>query len=208
MKRKSRGKSCARKMSRRRHRTHRGGAYTGPWTGAYSFGAPISAGSDAQTVVPTSGCMAANPPGYISNYSGPGGLPGVGGGRRRKRRQAGRRSRRQRGGRYTTDLAAGPIGVGPFSAGATVSRISCESGLVNTAPPGAMANPAVGQMGGGAADLGLAAPYSQGGNEAYYAPTAGYGNQASTWVSSTGAPSLLQIPYEARSYNQACLKTN
>jgi hypothetical protein len=41
----------------------------------------------------------------------------------------------------------------------------------------------------------------------YRAPTAGYGNQASTWVSSSGSPSLLQTPYDARAMNPACLTT-
>jgi len=53
------------------------------------------------------------------------------------------------------------------------------------------------QMGGAGT---LASPY-------YSAQTAGYGNQPSTWVSSTGTPSLLQIPYDARALNPACLKT-
>jgi hypothetical protein len=43
---------------------------------------------------------------------------------------------------------------------------------------------------------------------AYYAPTAGYDNKPSSWLNSVGAPVQLQIPYEARSWNPACLKTN
>ncbi len=42
---------------------------------------------------------------------------------------------------------------------------------------------------------------------AYYAPTAGYGNTPSTWVSSTGTPSMLQTPYAAGAMVPACLKT-
>ena len=53
---------------------------------------------------------------------------------------------------------------------------------------------------GGANNLG-------GDNLAYYAPTAGYDNKPSTWLDSVGAPVQLQIPYEARSWNPACLKT-
>ena len=41
----------------------------------------------------------------------------------------------------------------------------------------------------------------------YTAPTAGYDNRPSDWVSSAGSPSLLQIPYEARTMNGACMKT-
>lgn len=44
-------------------------------------------------------------------------------------------------------------------------------------------------------------------NQAYYAPTGGYSNQASTWVGSTGAPLLLSAGYSDRSVNQACVKT-
>jgi len=44
-------------------------------------------------------------------------------------------------------------------------------------------------------------------NLAYYAPTAGYDNKPSTWLDSVGAPVQLQIPYEAKSWNPACLKT-
>jgi hypothetical protein len=43
---------------------------------------------------------------------------------------------------------------------------------------------------------------------AYYAPTAGFDNKPSSWLNSVGAPVQLQIPYEARSWNPACLKTN
>jgi hypothetical protein len=43
---------------------------------------------------------------------------------------------------------------------------------------------------------------------AYYAPTAGYDNKPSSWLNSVGAPVQLQIPYEAKAWNPACLKTN
>ena len=38
-------------------------------------------------------------------------------------------------------------------------------------------------------------------------PTAGYANQPSTWRDSVGAPVELQIPYNARIMNPACIKT-
>jgi hypothetical protein len=180
------------RRARRHTRKQRGGQYTGQWTGAYSFGGPVAPGSYGQTVVATSGCDAATPPGYISSFT-PGGLPGMKGGRRRGRgsRRGSRRLKKQRGGRYTVDVGAGPIG-----GMAPITRIGCEGGLVNTAPPGAAPNPVPLQAGGAGPD-----------NVAYYAPTAGYTNQSSPWVGSTGAPSLLQIPYAAREYNPACLKT-
>jgi hypothetical protein len=41
----------------------------------------------------------------------------------------------------------------------------------------------------------------------YAAPTAGYTNTPSSWVGSTGSPSLLQTPYEARTTPPVCFKT-
>lgn len=38
-------------------------------------------------------------------------------------------------------------------------------------------------------------------------PTAGYDNKPSTWLDSVGAPVQLQLPYDARIANPACLKT-
>ena len=121
----------------------------------------------------------------------------------------------QRGGRCTLDVASAVGGPNVF---VPVSRIGCEGGLVNTAPAGALPNPT--PMRGGSACRGKRCWTRRGSRRnrqsggvggidsaAYYAPTAGYGNQASTWVSSTGTPSMLQIPYDARAANPACLKT-
>jgi hypothetical protein len=107
----------------------------------------------------------------------------------------GKRAKKQRGGRWTADVGATTGGPNPY---VPVTRIACEGGMVNTSPPGAApATMSFKQMGGVG---GVASPY-------YSASTAGYGNTASTWVSSTGTPSLLQTPYEARTMNPACLKT-
>lgn len=135
-------------------------------------------------------------------------------------------SKRQRGGRYTLDVASAVGGPNVF---VPVSRIGCEGGMVNTAPAGALPNPT--PMSGGAKRCWTRRGYRGGrrrqsggvfakrssrrqsggvggiDSAAYYAPTAGYSNQASTWVSSTGTPSMLQIPYDARAANPACLKT-
>jgi hypothetical protein len=102
-----------------------------------------------------------------------------------------------KGGRYTADLGAGILAdaAGPGFAGyPVISRIGCEGGLVNTSPPGALANPTP-LLAGGANDA------------SYIAPTAGYSNGPSTFVDSVGAPVLLQQPYDARIMNPACLKT-
>lgn len=126
--------------------------------------------------------MAATRPGMIAGYSPPGlgGLPGMAGGSRRRRRskRSKRSRRRQRGGRYTTEPGAPYASVGP-NVFTPVSKLGCGF-----------------QGGGGGVDL-----------AAYSAPTAGYTNQPSTWVGASGAPVLLQAPYDARTMNQACIKT-
>ena len=96
------------------------------------------------------------------------------------------------GGRYGFDVAAGPLTTsgGPSLGGyPQVDRIGCEGGLVNTAPP-------ITQKGGVYND-----------NQAYYAPTAGYANMPGGFVDSVGGQVQVQIPYDARSMNPACLKT-
>ena len=191
------------------HKKHRGGG-----SASYGFGPAVSPGAPyASEVIAKSACLATARPGELTGYSPPGmgGLPGFGGGGRRKkmnryrkstasmRRLTGKRhkmsTRKMRGGRYTLDVGAAVGGPNVF---VPVQRIGCEGGLVNTSPPGAAANPVPMKQSGGVGGV----------DSAYYAaPTAGYGNQPSTWVSSTGTPSLLQIPYAAREMNQACLKT-
>ena len=198
--------------SKRKHRKQRGGD-----SASYGFGAAVSPGAPyAAEVVAKEACLAATRPGTLVNYSaGSGGLPGLtGGGTRRKRKQRGgkrfslknimksarsfflgKRAKKQCGGRWTADVGATTGGPNPY---VPVTRIACEGGMVNTSPPGAApATMSFKQMGGVG---GVASPY-------YSASTAGYGNTASTWVSSTGTPSLLQTPYEARTLNPACLKT-
>lgn len=176
-------------MPTRKRRQNGGGG------NSYSFGAAVSPGTPyASEVVGGASCMAANRPGMIAGYSPPGlgGLPGMAGGSRRRRRNKGGRGskraskrmrgskrRRMRGGRYMVAAAPYPesSSVGP-NVYAPVSKLGCNF------------------QGGGGADT-----------VAYYAPTAGYSQQPSSWVGATGAPVLLQAPYDARSMNQACLKT-
>jgi len=164
--------------------------------GGYQFGPAITPGlinNYGQEVVAGKplipDCVAAAKPDTMG-YSGPKGLPGLSGGRR---------TRRQSGGRYGFVSAEGAAVSGPPSMGglAPMSKIPCEAATPNPLNPR--------QGGGGAPPL---TGMSLGGdNQAYYAPTAGYGNQASTWVGSTGSPSMIQTPYEAKSMNPACLKT-
>ena len=184
--------------------------------GGYSFGQAVAPEAPyAQEIIGgpklTPDCLAATRPGLASTLPGTGGLPGFAGGARSTVNSEGIAqaigspssvvgSPVMNGGRYTYDVGAGPLSgsAGPaMGSYPVVSRIGCEGGLVNTSPSGAQANPTVLQNGGvGGVDT------------AYYtAPTAGYSNGASTWVGSTGSPSLLQIPYDARMANPACNKT-
>jgi hypothetical protein len=183
----------------------------------------------------TPDCLAASRPGMVGPVQGSGGLPGFAGGGnnsgilyngllnknggvrmplgsegpgapvmtggvRMPLGSEGLGSHVMRGGRYTVDVGVGPItgSAGPGLGGyAAISRIGCEGGLVNTSPPGALANPMPLQSGGvGGVDSAF-----------YTAPTAGYGNRASDYVDSVGAPVLTQQPYDARIANPACNKT-
>lgn len=114
---------------------------------------------------------------------------------------------KQRGGRYTVDVGGAVLGTNVF---APVNRIACEGSTPNPLNPGPhtpSTQPPI--MGGG----GKRSTRKQKGgvwgvdSAAYYAPTAGYGNTPSTWVSSTGTPSMLQTPYAAGAMVPACLKT-
>lgn len=152
----------------------------------YQFGASITGGlinNYGQEIIAgpklMPDCVAAVKPDAMG-FTGHKGLPGMGGGRRKQRKQS--------GGRYGFVSAAGAGSAAPWAGGlAPMSRIAPE-----------MANP-------------ITNPYNQtgggGDNQVYYAPTAGYGNQASTWVGGTGSPVTIQVPYEARSMSPACLKT-
>jgi hypothetical protein len=160
---------------------------------SYSFGPAVSSAAPyASSVIGSSSCMAAARPGMISGYTPPGlgGLPGMAGGRRRGRKTRNKRRRRsQRGGRYTTVPGApyaGSTGPNTFM---PIAKLGCNY-------RGGGSRKRMYKHKGGGADT-----------VAYYAPTAGYGNQPSSWTASTGAPVLIQTPYNAGSMNQACLKT-
>jgi hypothetical protein len=157
---------------------------------SYSFGAAVGSGTPyAAEVVGASSCMGASRAGMIAGYSPPGlgGLPGMVGGRRsrrsrrkgsKRRHNSHRRKKYQHGGRYTTEPGAPYSSTGP-NVFTPTTKLGCNY-----------------QGGGGGVDL-----------AAYSAPTAGYGNQPSSWVGATGAPALIQVPYNAGSMNPACLKT-
>jgi hypothetical protein len=225
-------KSSKKRTMKQKQRKHRGGSQVttgqrgGGWgfTGASSI--PGTPGTVSNPMVYTGiGDCRATKPGYdipVSQYGASmKGLPGMSGGKG-TRKGKGRKTRkhRQRGGRYGFFPEGDPNTSGQaWWAGsyAPVQRIGCEGTTHNplnpthtgsSAPPGA-ASPNYwmkGQQGG--AQL---APASVGVGDVdsmyYYAPTAGYANQASTWKDSVGAPVQIQVPFAARSMNQACLTT-
>ena len=189
----------------------------------YSIGGPILPGHPglvnnyAAAINPIGNCRA-NTPSYAITAPPATGLPGMGmrGGRRGPKR----RNYKQAGGRYGFggDMPV-PIGAALSQGGyPEVVKIGCQANLQNpfnpthTAPnptPGAVSSAALGNsiarafgQTGGYSPLGQAAV-----SEAYVAPTAGYDNKPSTWTDSVGAPVQLQIPYNARMMNPACLKT-
>ena len=170
----------------------------------YTLGSPLVPGVDTGiSFAPQSSCMAADRPGMVAAPTMGLGLPGMGGGRRKRSkgsrkasRKASRKgsrkgSRKMRGGRYSFDLqSSATFGGTPWGSGIPqVMSIPCESARAN--PLNQV------QMGGvGGVDSAF-----------YAAPTAGYTNTPSTWVGSTGSPVQLQTPYEARTMNPACLLT-
>ena len=162
----------------------------------YSIGGTLVPGlslNNVATVNNTGNCQAVTP-GYAITAPAATGLPGFG-------MRGGRRGRKQSGGRYGFDLTADARGAALQQGGIPeVMKLGCVANLQNPLNPTHTGfNPVV-QHGG--APLGQAAV-----SEAYVAPTAGYGNTPSTWTDSVGAPVPLQIPYEARTMNPACLKT-
>jgi hypothetical protein len=185
--------------TRRHRRGRKGGSRRVQRAGGlghtYSFGGPVGGagypiGNTAE-VIPGSSCLAATRPGLAVLPTTGLGLPGMSGG--------GRRGRTQRGGRYTVDVGAGQLAPAtPFLGGyPVISRIPCEGSTPNPLNPGPHTPSTQPPIRGGG---GTGTPFLE-------VPTAGYTNQPSTWVGSTGAPSLLQIPVDARTMSSACLKT-
>lgn len=87
----------------------------------------------------------------------------------------------QRGGRYGFDLATLPVAAGAGAAQGGYPEVTRLGGCIGGVVPQ--------QQGGNPGGVG--SPYT-------IAPTAGYGNVPSPWVSAVGAPVEIQIPYNAR----------
>lgn len=210
-------------MKKRTHKKHRGGGWG--FTGPQSIPGTPGTVNNAQVFTGIGDCRAVKP-GYDIPYSqytaSFKGLPGMSGGK--NTRKGRKNTRKQRGGRYGfyPEGDVNPSGQAWWAGSyAPVQRIACEGTTHNplnpthtgsSAPPGAASpnyymTPGKGLMSGGA----QLAPATYGVGDVdsmyYYAPTAGYANTASTWKDSVGAPVQIQVPFAARSMNQACLTT-
>jgi len=125
--------------------------------------------------------LSLNDPMVIAPLS-PSPAPLVGGGRRRRHRQA--------GGRYGFDAEI--VGDSGIALGLR-PQIPCELSVHNTLNPGVATPSTLPHRGGGSDSM------------AYYAPTAGYANVPNGGPGQV--PFMAQVPYEARANNPACAKT-
>jgi hypothetical protein len=126
---------------------------------------------------------------------------------------------KQSGGRYGFFPGMGPlnpengVGVAP----APFGRIPCETGTYNPLNPNpgnvqglstAPLTPPYVTRGGGSAANFPTVQVGQADSMRYYAPTAGYTNDFITFRAPSPVPGLtIQPPYDARAFNQACIKT-
>lgn len=182
-------RSMAKKNNLRRTRKQYGGGY------GFSGASIPGVSNYGQVITPIGDCRAEPPPGFIANTFSQKGLPGLAGGARRS----------MKGGRYGFDLTNPvPGAAAPWAGGIPpVQRIPCEASVsnpLNAGPSLLKGGRRKSRKQYGGAGLGSD-------TLAYYAPTAGYENLASRFTDSVGAPILLQKPYDAQSWNPACIKT-
>jgi hypothetical protein len=137
-----------------------------------------------------------------------------GGGRRKHR------ATKKRGGRYGFFPGMGPLGGenGIGTSPAPFGRIACETGTYNPLNPNpgdiqrlstAPLTPPIvsGRMMGGASNF-PQVTVGAADSMRYYAPTAGYRNDFIQFPAGGAVPGLtIQTPYDARAFNQACIKT-
>jgi len=174
----------------------------------YSVGGQLVPGlplNNSGALINNIGNCRAVTPSYTVTPPAAAGLPGFGSG--------------MRGGAYTFNLAANPMGAALSQGGIPeATRLGCQGTIINplnpgphtpvTQPPGGVNQWALGAEVGKLLQTGGMSPLGQAAvSEAYIAPTAGYANTVSSWRDSVGAPVQLQLPYDARIPNPACTKT-
>lgn len=188
------------KRRKNKSRRHRGGTIPG-----------VAMYDPSDVIIPKPGHFP-NPTGSGGSVSAPGVPP----------------QRAQQGGRYGMFPGMGPlnpangVGVSP----APFGRIPCEGGSTNALNPNMQLQrmtTAIPIMRGGAMTMSPASYSGAAGPSAanfqnvtvgaadsmrYYAPTAGYRNDFETMRAPSAIPGMtVQTPYDARAFNQSCIKT-
>ena len=144
------------------------------------------------------------PPSYFPDTTGAGGTVGA----------PGVPNHVQKGGRY--EVSPGPLLSNGSDIGmkgiANHPSIGCERGTLNSLNPnpGGVQSITTAPMRGGAQTMSPAPTVAVGAADSmrYNAPTAGYRPEFQTFPGTSAVGGLmLNTPYDARAYNQACLKT-
>jgi hypothetical protein len=185
----------------RRNRTQAGGGLGA----GYSVGGPVVPGlpiGNTSEIVSTTNCRAVTPD-YAITPPAATGLPGFG---------------KMMGGAYTFNLGSmsnpngAALGLGAIP---EVMKVGCQGTITNPLNngPHTASNPTPGATNNWDTAASITKGMVQAGGVGqvdspfYTAPTAGFANTVSTWKDSVGGPVQLQMPYDAKIMNPACVKT-
>ena len=184
----------------RRNRSQAGGGLGA----GYSVGGPVVPGlpiGNTSEIVSTTNCRAVTPD-YAITPPAATGLPGFG---------------KMMGGAYTFNLGStsnpygAALGLGAIP---EVAKIGCQGTITNPLNngPHTASNPTPGAINNWDTAASITKGMVQAGGVGqvdspfYTAPTAGFANTVSTWKDSVGGPVQLQMPYDAKIMNPACVK--
>jgi hypothetical protein len=185
----------------RRNRSQAGGGLGA----GYSVGGPVVPGlpiGNTSEIVSTTNCRAVTPD-YAITPPAATGLPGFG---------------KMMGGAYTFNLGStsnpngAALGLGAIP---EVMKVGCQGTITNPLNngPHTASNPTPGAINNWDTAASITKGMVQAGGVGqvdspfYTAPTAGFANTVSTWKDSVGGPVQLQMPYDAKIMNPACVKT-
>jgi hypothetical protein len=184
----------------RRNRTQAGGGLGA----GYSVGGPVVPGlpiGNTAEIVANGNCRAVTPD-YAITPPAATGLPGFG---------------KMMGGAYTFNLGSMPSNGAALGMGGIpeVAKVGCQGTVTNTLNngPHTASNPTPGATNNWETAAAISKGLVQAGGVGqvdspfYTAPTAGFANTVSTWKDSVGGPVQLQMPYDAKIMNPACVKT-
>lgn len=196
------------------------GLSTGSWGGDGTVANPVA-------WTRASSCVAETRPGFMPDgYTGPKGLPGMSGGKRKRssKRSSSRKSyKKQSGGRYGFD-GSDMTGMGaPWASGRAADvAIPCEAsrsaipdsgaaGVLNKVGGPLWDGSMLGQSGRGNMQGGANPAIANAADSAVYeVPTAGYThlrNGADSIQTAAGTLEMINVPENARVMSAACLKT-